>query len=248
MAIAYDAKSAASSKGWSQASPVTLTFAHTCTGSNLILWVAVQVFWDSTIGSITTATYNGTAMTKYVDKLEGQLYTALYYLIAPTTGANNVVVTATVAGAATIDDMFAQASSYTGVDQSTGVDAYGSGGGYGKTATASVTTVADNCEVVDSVMKYAAGAVTKGASQTLLSSDASNSNGGSSYLTTLKTPAGSVSHTWTWAADADWSHCAASFKAAATTAIKTVNGLAQASVKTINGLAIASVKTFDGLA
>jgi len=37
-------------------------------------------------------------------------------------------------------------------------------------------------------------------------------------------------------------------KAAATTAIKTVNGLAIASVKTVNGLAIASVKNWNGLA
>ena len=33
----------------------------------------------------------------------------------------------------------------------------------------------------------------------------------------------------------------------ATTAIKTVNGLAKASVKAVNGLAIASVKTMNGL-
>jgi hypothetical protein len=37
-------------------------------------------------------------------------------------------------------------------------------------------------------------------------------------------------------------------KAAATTAIKTINGLSKASVKTVNGLAIASVKTWNGLA
>ncbi len=36
-------------------------------------------------------------------------------------------------------------------------------------------------------------------------------------------------------------------KAAATTAIKTVNALAKASVKTVNGLAIASVKSINGL-
>jgi len=36
--------------------------------------------------------------------------------------------------------------------------------------------------------------------------------------------------------------------ASATSAIKTINGLARASIKTINGLAIASVKTFNGLA
>lgn len=37
-------------------------------------------------------------------------------------------------------------------------------------------------------------------------------------------------------------------KAAATTSIKTILGLAKASVKTVNGLAIASVKTVNGLA
>jgi hypothetical protein len=214
MAINFDAKSAGASKGWSQASPKTITVAHTCTGSDRILWVAVQVFWDSTIGSITTATYNGTALTKYAENLNGQLYSALYYLIAPATGANNIVVTATVGGGATIDDFFIQGSSYTGVDQTTGVDASATGGSYGTTATASVTTVADNCEVVDSVIHYGSAAITKGANQTLLSSDTSNSAVGSSYLTTPKTPAGSTSMTWTWTGSADWSQCAASFKPA----------------------------------
>jgi len=34
----------------------------------------------------------------------------------------------------------------------------------------------------------------------------------------------------------------------ATSALKTINGLARASVKTVNGLALASVKTINGLA
>ena len=178
------------------------------------------------------------------------MYTALYYLLAPATGAHNIVMTASTTASATIDDFYIQGSSYTGVDQTTGVDAYGSGSGWGATATASVTTVADNCVVVDSMLHYANPASTKGASQTLLSTDTSNTSAGSSYLTTAKTPAGSVSMTWTWTGNNDWSHCAASFKPAGapSSSVKTINGLAVASVKLVRGLAIASVKSTNGLA
>ena len=112
MAIVFDAKSSGASKGWSQNSPVTLTISHTCTGSNLILWVAVQLYQDTAgNGSITTATYNGVALTKYVEKTTVSLYTALYYLIAPAAGTHNIVMTATTTGGAQIDDFFIQALS-----------------------------------------------------------------------------------------------------------------------------------------
>ena len=227
MAIAKDVSSKASSKGWSQSSPVTLTWAHTCTGSNLILWVAVQLYQDTAgNGTITTATYNGVALTKYKDVLTGSIYAALYYLIAPATGAHNVVITATTTAGAKIDDLFAQASSFTGVDQVTGVDASASGTGYSTTASAAVITVADNCEVIDSIAKYGANAITKGANQTELNKDASNAAGGSSYLTSLKTPAGSVTMSWTWTTAGDWSIVTASFKpATATTTIHTLSAL-----------------------
>lgn len=64
----------------------------------------------------------------------------------------------------------------------------------------------------------------------------------------VQTSAAAVNPTWT-VGGGGYTLNIASFKAAAaSSAIKTVMGLALASVKTVNGLAIASVKTVNGLA
>jgi hypothetical protein len=109
MAIAFDATSA-----FDSASSTSHTHAHTCTGSDRFL--AVMIVGDTGGGNddITGVTYNSVAMTladKIVDAGIAR-YVYLYTLIAPATGANNVVVSATnshflgVIGA-----------SYTGVSQ-----------------------------------------------------------------------------------------------------------------------------------
>lgn len=213
MAIVHDADASSFTNGFN-AVPGTIAFNHTCTGSNLILWLAVQIFQDvSGVGSVVSATYNGVAMTKYVDHLATgtTMYTALYYLIGPSTGTNSLSVLFTGA----VDDIGMQSSSYTGVDQTTGVDASGTGEGFGTTATATFSSMADNCEFIDSMIHFGTGAITKGANQTLVNrNNATSTSKGSSFLTTPKTPAGSVSMSWTWTGSGDWSISAASFKPA----------------------------------
>jgi len=86
MAIAFDATT-----DGGNTTATSLTYSHTCTGSNRILFVSVI----GAIGSdnVTGATYAGAAMT-LVDKQASARSTYLFYLIAPATGANNVVVSA----------------------------------------------------------------------------------------------------------------------------------------------------------
>lgn len=140
-AIAFDAVShVGHNTGTSQ------TWAHTITGSNTILftycWVngASDVFTSlkynavsmSSISSV--ASYNGASNHGY-----------LYYLVAPTTGANNIVLTLS----SSVDSACA-ATSYTGAAQSGVPDATftDAGDGSSNNFAMTVTTVADNAWLV----------------------------------------------------------------------------------------------------
>jgi hypothetical protein len=104
MAIAFDAATDGGFGG------PPLTFSHTCTGSDRLLFVGFV--WDPGPDDVVSVTYNSVAMTLVAKILTGGLNRYLYRLIAPATGANNVVITTT--GGHTI---FGGAASYTGADQ-----------------------------------------------------------------------------------------------------------------------------------
>lgn len=111
MAIAFDS---AASK--SQDSSTTNTFAHTVSGSNRIILVGCM----TTNGTITGVTYNGVALTQVIDNTTGGTtfnHMYLFYLIAPATGTNNVIVTSSGSGS-----VYAASSSYTGVAQTSPID------------------------------------------------------------------------------------------------------------------------------
>lgn len=135
MAVAFDA---ATNGGTTTGT--SLTFSHT-NGSGAERMLLVGFKADTALDLITGVTYNGVAMT-LVDKQEpaGDRWTYLYYLVAPATGANNVVISAsasTFIGAA--------AASYTGVAQ-VAPEASGKMRSTGATngASLSVTTITDN--------------------------------------------------------------------------------------------------------
>jgi len=94
-------------------SATTLTYSHTCTGSNRILLVGVGLSGET--DDVTGVTYNGVAMTRIGfdgNSASQAVSSYLYYLIAPATGANNVVVS--VSSGQNISSV---ASSYTGAKQ-----------------------------------------------------------------------------------------------------------------------------------
>jgi hypothetical protein len=154
MAIAYDAESVAL-KAPSGTGP--LTFAHTCTGSDLILFCGCF----ATAGDVVTGiTYNSVAMTLIGKVANGSEQAYLYYLINPTTGANNISVSWS---GSTI--LRAHGVSYTGAKQSGVPDANSTATGTGTSLASSVTTVADNCWVI--AMYRAAGDITAGSGTTL---------------------------------------------------------------------------------
>lgn len=105
-AIAYDA----TSTGYANAT--SLTFSHTTSGSDRLLMVQLWTFPSG--DTVSGITYNGTSLTKKGTKsADAGGYTNQWSLVAPATGANNIVVSMSSS------QMFVTAASYTGVDQTT---------------------------------------------------------------------------------------------------------------------------------
>lgn len=139
MAIAFDAQSASGFSGGT-----TLTWSHTCSGSDRILIVGV---YDG-LNNVTGVTYNGTSLTACGNLAmsggaSGQNI-RLFYLINPSTGANNCVVSASASGS-----LYGTGMSYTGAKQTGQPDSQNTGGSASTTSlTVNTTTVADNSWLV----------------------------------------------------------------------------------------------------
>lgn len=141
MAISFDAAVAATPTGGT-----SNTWSHTCSGTNRILFVFVYLN-SGGADLVTGVTYNGVALT-LIDKQgnsdSGNDWTYLFYLINPSTGANNVVVSAS-----TSVGIFGMSSSYTGANQSGQPDASAKQtAANGGTVTTTLTTIANNCWTV----------------------------------------------------------------------------------------------------
>lgn len=220
------------------ATATSLTYAHTCTGTNLLLFVVVG-YADSASDLITGVTYNGVAMTRIGTRKSSTNNdrSYLYALQAPATGANNVVVSRSSSG-----NIESGALSFTGAQQSVTMDSTANGEATATTITETTTVVTANSFLIGAL--YANRAQTGGANTTV-TSNALNLRG--LYSTaSVSTGAQSLVSTQSDSTRSCW--FMASFAPAATTAIKTVGGLAYASVKTVGGLAVGSVKTIGGLA
>lgn len=140
-AISFD--SATADGNHYQAAINGYTFAHTVTTTaNRIIFVGG--FGSPSSDTITGVTYAGVAMTKIsATSTAGpdNRYSSLWYLIAPTTGTNNVIITASGG------DGTADAVSYAGACQTGQPDAYtlkNTAGTVSTSITTSLTTIADN--------------------------------------------------------------------------------------------------------
>lgn len=196
-AIAFDA----GSNG--EANPGTsLTVAHTCTGSNLILFAGVQI--GSGNDWITGVTYNSVAMTQ-IGTVANNNRSYLFYLLAPATGNNNIVISSSNSV-----QIRAANASHTGALQSGVPDASGTQQLSAVTSiTTSVTTVLNNCWMVahcaDDQGTLAAGT---GSTQRAVASTASSIIGDSNGVIT---PAGAYSMQWTHGASGTMATVQASF-------------------------------------
>ncbi len=193
-------------------SGTTCTVAHTvAAGSDRILFVHAMGYTGAPAVTITGITYGGVAMNIIAqNSAQGNNRAALAYLINPTVGAANIVVSfsRTVNGAAVT------AADYTGVAQTGQPDSSNSAASSPVTSrTLATTTVADNCWVIGGSLAGSQPVASTGFNTITSSGTAlllGDSNG-------VKTPPGSYSMTVTHANDSD-SFIMASFAPAAVAA------------------------------
>lgn len=196
MAIAFDA--ATNAQGNSASS---LTYAHTVSGSDRVLYVLFWAFDSVSVSAPSGVTYAGVSMTKIAEQVYGvasRQNMSVWRLIAPATGTNNVVVTC----AATQAELNGTALSYTGVHQTTpegtAVTAASSTG----TATVSVTSVASGEVVVGGVGVFNR-TLTVGSGQTQRSY-VSNGGGNDTSMTSDESGTGTVTHEYTLSSGQGW--------------------------------------------
>jgi len=172
----------------------TSTNAHTCTGANRVLEVAVAI----------RQSVSGQTVSGMVDAatIAGELRAELWRLIAPATGAHNIVVT--------LDNtakFVVHGCSYTGVNQTTPHGTPAKATGTSTTASVDATSAAGEL-VVDSVASVGTGGtLTVGADQTQRGNgvttggtNPSNVNGGISE----QAGAASVTMSWGVAVSNEW--------------------------------------------
>jgi hypothetical protein len=189
MAIAYDSTASGNSVTPGSGS---ISWNHTCGGSNRLLLVGIDISSNSSISGVT---YNSVSMTQlYTQQYSSTEVVYIYGLLAPDTGTNSVVVS--WSGSQYVR---ANSVSYKGVKQSSLPDASnGINGSVSSTGLSQgVTTIANNCWVFATLFKNNNDSVTPAAGTTVRSSDFSNTlvlvdtNG-------PKTPAGLVSIGLNW--------------------------------------------------
>lgn len=155
MSVAVDAVGPGS--GGAAATGTSLSWSHTCTGSNLLLVVGVAVGIATDTGITASVTCNGNAMnTSALFKVEsdGQHshtagYIQMFYFAGPNVGSNSIAVSTSSSV-----DITAGSISFTGVDQTTPVGtpvtASDDNTGGTKPPTATVSSAAGNM-VVDAL-------------------------------------------------------------------------------------------------
>jgi len=201
MAIAVDA----TSSGQITSANTTTTVAHTCSGSNRVLVVATA-YVDASI--VSGVKYNNVAMTKAVERNDGDyLNCQLWYLVNPSTGANDIVATHTVTGTMKVFGV-----SFTGANTSSVVDVTGNEtNGSGTDPSLAVTTNNANSYLIDVVTVNGTSTLSVGANQTAIADLNGNSHqAAASYE--AGGAAGSYTMSWDIVESRTSSHCILAIK------------------------------------
>ncbi len=185
MAIAVDSTSNSVALGAS-----SLTFSHTCTGSSLVL----VVFISLSTGSISSVTYNGVTMS--LARRSGTTPdTLIYTLVGPSTGAHNIVITAS--GSANIGG---SGISFTGAVGKDGTDTATASSA---SASCTVNTNQTTGFVVVGVLATAPVTLTyTGAGTAFGAQDISTNKFSTAYE--AYTGSANVTETWTLGVGNDW--------------------------------------------
>jgi len=202
MAVAFDAVGPSSAGTANPSLTPSLSWSHTCSGSNRLLVVGVAVGTTGSDASfVTTATYNGVAMTS-ISKVHSDNqtngYIQMFYLVNPDSGSNTVAITNN-----SNCDLAGGSVSFTGVDQSTPLDSPVTNFGDGTSGSVSVSTNVGDM-VIDATCN-GSGFSSGGSTQTnrWLINDNSNTAAGNGASSTAAGVAGSVSMGYT-GFSSDW--------------------------------------------
>lgn len=238
MAIAFD-----SSQANKTAASPSLTYSHTVTGSNPVIFVAYT--GDITSDKVTGVTYAGAALSileSEINYTSGR-YIAIWGLANCATGANNVVISMSSGS------VWACSASYTGVSTTGLPDAHtasNTGASSVTSITQAVTTVADNCWLFGYGGGSVAGPLTAGTNSHQV---ADTAQGNSIDSNAAQTPAGSHSLQLTGSSQKMGLMVVsfAPFGAAASgpANLKSLDTNLKANIKSYNGNLIANIKSID---
>lgn len=186
MPIAFDVASVAGGGS----SITSLTWPHTCSGDNLFLFVSTEAYSGS---NPTGVTYNGVALTNLWVQEPSNHKGSAWYLVAPTTGEHNVVVT----WATSQDYVAAGAASYTGVHQTTPI---------GTPVSTYVYDISISVNVSSAVGEWVLDAISCGKPDAIIGAGQTQRYVDSKYdqrtIHSTKDGATSVTMSWTWTGNA----------------------------------------------
>lgn len=194
--IAFD-----SATGGTPTTATSLTISHTASGNDRFALVGIRTSTNNT-DVVTGVTYGGVAMTRIGTVASGSVRAYLYGVIAPATGAQNVV--ASLSGSNAVDGVVA---TYTGVSQFRFPDATNTQQGGGTSGSVSTTTVGDGAWVAAFLYEVSGAAFTgyTGTARVASRNNTIVDNNGP------KSPAGAVSLGGTWAANTEFTFVSCSF-------------------------------------
>ena len=183
-------------------------------------FLAVAIAWPAAVqaaacgttacGSATSVTYNGASLTFAGASTNGTVRSELWYLVAPTSGTHNVVVTAPNADVVTATSM-----SFTGVNQATPLGSTVSAIGTGTTpSVASTSAIGEPLYDVVGAVGTTAPTVA-GATQTVRQTNTTATGLDHVVIGSSTAPgAGATSITMSWTIpSADWAQIAVPIKA-----------------------------------
>lgn len=202
----------------------TVSWSHTCSGSDRAL--IVSVFFDASL-TVSTVTYNGVALTRIGGISDGTNKVDQWKLSNPASGANTVAVT-TGGGFGIIG----AAISFTGAHQTTasltGTQATATGSN-SSTISVNVGSASDEI-VVDAAGFSADPTLTVGDSQTERWKRGFNEPDNFNFVGSTEAGAATVTMSWTTSAGVNWLTCGVSVKPVITlqTVIPTAIGSAEA--------------------
>jgi len=209
-AIAFDATASGTA-----GAAVTVTYSHTCTGSNLTLTVE-GCQNNILVATASTCTYNAVSMTQVVTNRNTSQNTwmDIQALASPATGANSVVWTASAGSPG--NGVSAFSMSLTGTAASP-IGASASSQWLGQTSKSqAVTTTQANSVIVDNVQNNVSGAAATGSGQTIRVNGISLVGSNRFYGSTMTTTSvGSYSPGYSWSGSTDGTILVAEIKALA---------------------------------